>query len=812
MKCLRFFFIVVLFFSSCNSNRNTESNFYSYVPQNTVAIVQINEGTTFKQTWSQNPSIRSLSPKNIKLESLFSLINDTSEVPELICFSSTGKNKFSFVLIQINNAEDNLKNKNQYNKYAGVEIKDFYVNEIAFYEARLGSAKIISPSKITIENIIRNYTNRQEGISGKDFYLIVKSLNQKSVFNILIKKDAKIFFNQFLPELDIIPSLYENWLAFDGNFNSSLLSLDGITITKDSIPNKLTLFNNLKPKAILSSRIIPKSFNSFMSLPVENMPLFADQLRQFSNYYNLPIKTKLIEGLNAIDEITFLNHNEGKSIILHRSNINQKIFSLSSSVNSYRNIEYGKLEFSPKELSPLLDIFNYSFEAKFLALIEDFYVMSDNLTLTKTIINNFKDGATLKDDKNFLNLQNNLSDINSGLWVSKTRKFDSKINNSFSPKDFNSEKFPLIGIQWVNDVEISHVHLRFGKNQPNNIKNTVTNEGSIVSESSIINGPLWLKNHRSKEYDIVFQDENNYLYLFSNSGTLYWKKKLTGRIIGEIQQVDLYKNKRLQMAFRTSNHFIILDRNGKIVKPFNININSYNEIQPLSVFDYDGNRNYRFLLSQDNNLLMLNSKGENVNGFRYTKTSSPLLYPPKHIRFKDKDFIIIQQQDGKVLILNRRGKEIIKLDSTISFSNNPIWPYLNTFSTSDNEGNLIQIDIKGNIIKSPEGWANQHLLDMTTKSLVSISENILTIKGIPIKLPYGNYTRPKIFYINNTLYITITDKEGEKVYLFYSNGNAVPGFPVYGSGPAQLENSDNDKALELITKSESNGIIIYKLN
>ena len=53
---------------------------------------------------------------------------------------------------------------------------------------------------------------------------------------------------------------------------------------------------------------------------------------------------------------------------------------------------------------------------------------------------------------------------------------------------------------------------------------------------------------------------------------LYWKKQLSGKIIGSIQQVDLYKNNRWQLAFRTADRMMILDRNGKIVKPFNIKL------------------------------------------------------------------------------------------------------------------------------------------------------------------------------------------------------------------------------------------------
>ena len=126
-------------------------------------------------------------------------------------------------------------------------------------------------------------------------------------------------------------------------------------------------------------------------------------------------------------------------------------------------------------------------------------------------------------------------------------------------------------------------------------------------------------------------------------------------------------------------------------------------------------------------------------------------------------------------------------------------------------GNLVQVDVRGNVIKSPYELKPGHAIDATAKSLVSLSENILAIKGIPITLPFGNYTDPKIFYLDNVLYITTTDIEAQKVYLYYSNGTAVPDFPVYGIGAADVS-LNNKKKPQLVVKAENNNLLIYQIN
>ena len=270
-------------------------------------------------------------------------------------------------------------------------------------------------------------------------------------------------------------------------------------------------------------------------------------------------------------------------------------------------------------------------------------------------------------------------------------------------------------------------------------------------------------------------------------------------------------NRRLQMAFQTEDRFMILDRNGKIVAPFDIKISNESPKQ-FAVFDYDLNRNYRFLLSQGKQIQMFDNRGKKVSGFKLKKLKQPLQNPPKHIRMGTKDFIVLQDIDGQVQILNRQGKERIPLKSNANTSNNPIFEYRNTFATINKEGDLIQIDTKGNITVNDLNLRPGQTVDMTSKSLVSFSENNLLIKGIPVVLPFGNYTAPKIHYLNNTIYVTLTDLDTEKVYAFYSNGTAVSGFPVYGNSKVDLANADDDNAIEMVVQSESNSFLIYQIN
>ena len=79
-------------------------------------------------------------------------------------------------------------------------------------------------------------------------------------------------------------------------------------------------------------------------------------------------------------------------------------------------------------------------------------------------------------------------------------------------------------------------------------------------------------------------------------------------------------------------------------------------------------------------------------------------------------------------------------------------------------------------------------------------------------MDYGDYTAPQIFYINDKIYVTTTDLQAKKIYLFDSLGKPVANFPIYGNSSITLDNIDKDRNLEVITKSDSNSIIVYEIN
>jgi hypothetical protein len=316
-------------------------------------------------------------------------------------------------------------------------------------------------------------------------------------------------------------------------------------------------------------------------------------------------------------------------------------------------------------------------------------------------------------------------------------------------------------------------------------------------------------NHRTGKKEIVVQDQENNLYLISTEGKVLWKKALQGRVQGDIQQVDIYKNGRQQLAFTTDNQFLIIDRNGEEVKPFNQTFEGGN-LNPLAIFDYDGKKDYRFVVVQHTKIFMYDNKNAPVNGFTYTSSEQPILGRPQHIRSGKRDYLIFKATDA-LKILDRVGKTRIEVKEKIDFSENEVYFYNDKFILTDTKGILYHIEEGGKLTKTDLQLLKDHGLAATSRTLVVMNDNTLTIKDKKVTLDLGLYTPPKIFLLNDKLYISVTDTQNQKVYLFDSNGDSLPNFPVFGNSTIDLADMDRDGKLELVVKDLDNSLLVYKM-
>jgi hypothetical protein len=798
MKKIIFPFALLALFNSCSDINNKNISSLNYLPAESELILNINDLNNTKEILLKNKNLSSISISKSKiLTQLNSLSNEYSNSSGLLSITSFGKNQTAYTYIREVNFRDSISKSDL--------IKSEYQNSKIFidtsdtkdiYKTVLGNYIISSSEDIVLENIIRDHDLNNPKIDS-DFLKIIKGADVNDPFNIFINSKNSDLKGQSISDFSFFPNLNNSWISYDFKYSLEEVKMIGATRLNDSINSKLSVLRNLPPSEIKTDKIIPNSFSSFFSFTISDSERFVFNFKNYLKGNDLSTENINFESFNLIDEISFVEDQE-KFLILGISNIKQleNYFKLND-IENLKNIKKINLGL---DLKTLINTFDEKSSFVYAALLDNSLVITQSVSQIKKIINSKAIKDNLSSNSKYLNFKNEKSKKHSFFWVN---------NNS---NNLDSVDYPFIGFSGVINENIALLDFDYSRLNQSKETNDVFTEFFLSFDNEIISDPIWLKNHTNNQYDFTFQDSENYLYYYSNKGNQYWKKKIPQKIIGDIKQVDIYKNGRLQIIFRTGDKLYVLDRNGNEVKELSFEIESGENNIPISIFDYEKNRNYRFLVTNDNIIEMFDSRGKKVSGFKPNVFESNIIKDPVHIRIDGKDFIVVQLENGELKILDRRGRDRINVDQKIQFSENSIYSYMKTFTTTDNQGNLIQIDMDGKLSKKSLNISSNNLIDIKNDNLVYISENILSIKGINITLPFGRFSKPKIFNESLRMLIGISDLSENNIYLYEDNGELVNGFPLKGNSIIDIRDSDKDGKIEVLTRLDSNSIVSYEVN
>jgi hypothetical protein len=810
MRFICYSLLLTIFFSCSNTN-TTRLNLIDFVPKNSSVIIKTSNIESLKSSLTNSDFLQKFSKinsyKNLenKLNAL-TILKPKGDL--LICFSNDFKDSLQFSIITKFHANlfktDSLKNyieetlttKNQ-------SIKKSTLKKQVFYSAVIDSTFFASSSKGIIDAVFNS--------SVKDFELekIYNTASNDKTISVIIKSNSP-FVTSFFIEDGLNLKTFSNYITADVDINQNNIYFNGITKASDSTKSFINVFKNTIPQEYQTQNITPSNSDGFLSFTFNNFKNFNRNLKAFNKKDSISYDVSLFEN---IIEVGTIYQDKERAIILNSiDNIatEDALLNDQTIIETFRQIDiyaFSKPNLFYNTFHPLITFKN----ATKYCILDNYFVFASNSELLQSIITNYQNKTTLSETDFFKSAKEQLSDAASLMVVANPSTLKHIINKNINDDlNLNFDAYNTSMLQFIYDTNFAHVNgiIKKGKNKA--IEKSVSEELNIKLDTDILNKPQFVTNHITKEKEIVVQDVKNNLYLISNKGKILWKKQLNGAVLGAIEQIDIYKNGRLQLAFATPNNIYVIDRTGNEVKPFPAKFND--EItQPLAVFDYDKNKNYRFLVTQGKNILMYDVNAKNVNGFTFKQADNTIVSTPKHFRIGSKDYILLKTSN-KIYILDRTGNTRITPKTTINYSTEPVFLNNNTFTTTAANGNIVSIDEKGNVVTKNLNLSEKHSIEASSKTLVTFSENKLIIKNNTVELDYGNYTKPSLFYIKDKIYVSITDLQTQKIYIYDSQGNLLENLPVYGNSEIALDNIDKDASLEFVTKGENNSILLYKLN
>ncbi|GAA3649244.1 ribonuclease HII [Flavivirga jejuensis] len=795
---------------NCTNTKKNRSKLIDFTPKNASIIIKTPNLESLKNSINNNDFLQKISKtdsyKNLE-NTLGNLtyLKPTSDI--LICLSKDLKDSLQYSIITKFNSQlfktDSLPNYIEETLlYKNKTIKKSTLNNNTFYSTIIDSIFFASSSKDHVNAIFNNTAIDPE------LEKIYNTTNTNKTLSVIVKPD-NTFLESFFIEDSLSFKTFSNYIAADVSINQDNILFNGITKAIDSSESLINIFKNTIPQENQTYNITPSNSDGFMSFTFNNYKTFETNLAKFNKKDSIA-KTTLF---NDIIEVGIIYQGKNNAIVLNSIDViatKDALLSEQNRIDSYRGVNifsFGLPLLFSNTFTPLVS-FN---TANKYCILDNFFVFAGSTAMLQNIIANYQNKTTLNEKVYFQDIKNHLSDASSLMHVVNPASLKTILNKNIKENSsYKLDSYNVSALQFIYETNFAHVNGVIKKSKTRASLNSVSEELNIKLDTDILTDPQFVKNHITKQKEMVVQDINNNLYLISNKGKILWKKQIQGPILGTIEQIDIYKNGRLQLVFATPNRVYVIDRNGNNVAPFPIKFND-KITQPLSVFDYDKNKNYRLLITQGKNLLMYNVRAQIINGFTFKSANNTILHQPKHYRIGSKDYITFKTQ-SKLYILDRTGKTRITPKTSSSYSNQPIFLYNNNFTTTTLNGDLIAIDSKGNASIKSLSLLEKHYLETTSKTLVVLNENKLSIKNKTIELDYGDYSAPSLFYINDKIYVAITDMQAHKIYLYDSQAKLLPNFPVYGNSSIILDNIDKDRTLEFVTKGESNSIILYQIN
>jgi len=423
---------------------------------------------------------------------------------------------------------------------------------------------------------------------------------------------------------------------------------------------------------------------------------------------------------------------------------------------------------------------------KYFTKFENLVVFGKNENELENIILNYKNNLTLANENRFEKFRKKIPSKSVSFILHKN---DEDFNNTYI---YSSE-------------EVSNDLAYFSLFTSPNENKEITNKLELVSKTkhsqNIIVKPTFVKNHRTNDLNIIFQDFDNELFLINLDGTKIWSKKFESRVISDIYQIDMYKNGRLQFVFLTSEFLYIIDVKGNIVKKTANKENTTKKY--LSVFDYDKNKNYRLVVQEGKTVSMYDSKLNVVKGFKATRSKKTIANKMDHIRILNKDFLIEYYEDKTFTIYDRRGRERIKLPKGLKYQST-VFKHNNKLMFQGEENEIIRIDISGEISYQPY---NENIIGLVSKQDISAihTDSKIIVNQNELDIPYGNYTNPKI-YQN---YISTLNLDTKELYLFSKN-KKIERFPIFSSNFYDF--STREKQTVLVVVGDQDELLYYTVD
>jgi WD40 repeat protein len=712
-------------------------------------------------------------------------------------------------------------------------------------------------AQITQDKIISDNKDfkKVEKTSGKnvDAHIYINTGKTGQIFSLLCNTK---YINEIL-QLDN----FSAWTELDLILKNDEVLLNGYTSAMDSSMSYLNTFLGQKPPKIQIPNILPYNTNMMLHFGFENFNKYYSSYEEYlrsqnlyeeyykhivaiNNRYHINLEKDILSWIGKEVAVISLATKANKfddnfyAILEARDPVkaNQMLTKVmhnvrgSSTIKVFKNHRIKKINL-PDLLSAALGPVFQPLQNPYYTQLDEYVIFANSTQALEEFINGYLSGKTLATNTNYKNFTDNISE-HSNIYLYFNTRNALQLLPKFANQDLaktiktNSRTFAnfhafALQFSYLNNMFYTNTYLKYNSDYREENRDIWKTE----LDAPIIKKPFLVKDHTDQTLNIVVFDEENQMYLIDNNGRIAWKRPYIGKLMSGVFPVDYYKNRKVQYLFNTDEYIYLVDLLGRDVVNFPIKLNNKSN-NGLAVFDYAGNKDYRILFAGENNKIYnYDIKGNAIKGWGKPQAREAVNKPLQHLVAKNKDYLIVSQADGSVKILNRKGKDRIKIKSEFKNAFNSDF-YTNLTNskgiiiTTDKKGHLTYINKNGQLARTVfEDFSPDHFFlyaDLDHKNgedFIFLDGKDLVVydrfknKMFTYQFPYEIKQKPEIIRLSSQeKALGIVSEKDKKLYLFDGKGNIIFNAGLTGSTRFAVGRLSNNSDLNLLV---GNGNTLY---
>lgn len=159
---------------------------------------------------------------------------------------------------------------------------------------------------------------------------------------------------------------------------------------------------------------------------------------------------------------------------------------------------------------------------------------------------------------------------------------------------------------------------------------------------TVPSGPFKVKNSATGRMNLFYQNTHGAICLKEEDGKGLWGVPFGKPLCGRAYNVDFYANGKLQIIFGSGSDIYIIDRLGRFVSGFPVNLGKEILLGP-DVYDFNNRRAYNIMvLHKDNTIEMYNLKGQQPSSWKSITADETIKGLPERIEVGGNTFWVVR--------------------------------------------------------------------------------------------------------------------------------------------------------------------------